>query len=120
MEQLVNTKKQVEIISVGGEKYVTGSSLLNALGTESKNFDDWFKNKKYKQKLVRGIDYIDSENGILFSFEAATRIFEKADKPKIVKRGRPCSSYGYELDEYGLPILPPQKRRGVLINPYRI
>ncbi|MDR0487047.1 MAG: hypothetical protein LBG91_02245 [Treponema sp.] len=120
MEQSVSGKKQVEVLSVDGEKYVTGSSLLNALGTELKSFDDWFKNQKKKQKLVRGIDYIKSESGMLFSFEAATRSFEKADKP-TVQRGRPRKSrYGYELDEYGLPILPPQKRRGVLINPYRI
>jgi hypothetical protein len=120
MEQLINGKKQVEVLSVDGEKYVIGTSLSKAAGIVPENSADWIRHQIARRKLILNEDWKDSDEGILFSFKAAARIFAQIDKPKIVKRGRPCSSYGYELDEYGLPILPPQKRRGVLINPYRI
>ena len=110
---------QVEVLSIAGKKYVIGTSLARLLGINQENFDDWLKDQKEKMKIILGIDYIKSEEGILFSFEAAARIFEKNRKMEAAPRGRRRKSQ-YELDEYGLPILPPQERRGVLINPYRI
>ena len=106
---------QVEVFSIAGEKYVIGKSLAGLLGVDSENFDKWFKDQKEKMKIVRGIDYIDSEEGILFCFEAATRIFEKNRKMEKAPRGRRRRS-PYPLDKDGLPILPPQKWEGPFIN----
>ena len=111
----------VEVLSIDGEKYVLGKSFSKLFGITPDNFDDWFKHQKKKWKLVCGIDYIDSEADVLFFFKTAARIFDYINKPKAGHQGRPSKSrHGYELDGYGLPILPPQKRRGTLINPYRI
>jgi hypothetical protein len=108
---------QVEVFSIAGEKYVIGKSLAGLLGVDAENFDKWFKDQKEKMKIVRGLDYINSEEGILFCFEAATLIFEKNRKMEKTPRGRRRRS-PYPLDEYGLPILPPQKWEGPFINPF--
>ena len=110
----------VEVLSIGGEKYVVGKSLAETLGITPDNFDNWFKNKKNKKQIICGIDYIDSEVGALFFFNSASRIYENANKPKKPKENMRKSRKGHELDECGLPVLPSQRRRGELINPYRI
>jgi len=112
---------QVEVLSFDDAKYVIGNSLFKAVGKASGNFNNWFKNQAKKHKLVHEKDYVHYGEEILFSCEAAVRIFERGNKPKTEPRSSPRKSrHGYELDEYGLPILPPQERRGALINPYRI
>jgi hypothetical protein len=109
---------QVEILFFEGAKYVAGESLAKTL---DKNSATWLKWQIHRQNLLLKKDYIYDGENILFSMEAAAMIFAKVHKPKVEKSDRPKKSrYGYDLDEYGLPILPPQKRRGVLINPYRI
>jgi hypothetical protein len=111
---------QVEVLSIDGMKYVTSESFFKVIGIASEKAAHWISNTVKNRKLIRGVDFIDSDEGVLFTFEAATRLFENIKKPKKVKPSSQFSKRGYPLDEYGLPILPPQKRQGALINPYRI
>ena len=112
---------QVEVLSFDGQKYVIGESLAKAAGIAKEKSAKWFNYQIEKRNLVRNIDYRDYGSDILFSLEAAAKIFDNINKPKAEPRGRSSKSrHGYELDEYGLPVLPPQERRGALINPYRI
>jgi len=112
---------QVEVLSIDGQKYVIGESLARAAGIAPDKSAKWRRNQIERQMLVRNEDYKDYGEDILFSREAAAKILEYAKKAKPPSGDRPRKSkHGYELDEYGLPILPPQERRGALINPYRI
>jgi hypothetical protein len=107
----------VKVITVDGEKWVTSESLQDACGNRERP-DRWLRKKK--RDLIENADYKKFDNGLLFSFKSAVKIFEaaRAQKPALpkTKRGR----QSYPLDEYGLPVLPPEKRKGPLINPYRI
>jgi len=110
----------VEVLTFDGERYVRGKSLAQAVGIPPESYENWVRYQIKKLALVRKRDYIRRcDEGLLFRPETATRIFDHANKPKTAPRGRRRESR-YALDEYGLPILPPQERRGALINPYRI
>jgi hypothetical protein len=104
---------QLEVITLDGEKWVIGESLRKFDRSGEYSFSAWIKQRIEALKLKNGIDYIRSE-GILFSTGAAVRIIDyecrkSAPKPNPKKKN---------VDEYGLPILPPPKRRGPLINPF--
>jgi hypothetical protein len=107
---------EVAVISINGEKWVTAESLQSACGNHEKP-DVWRRRKK--RGLTEKTDYIMFDNDLLFSREAAVRIFEAASRPKPAPAAVKHSRRGYLLDEDGLPILPSQKRKGPLINPYR-
>jgi hypothetical protein len=105
----------VETITLAGDKWVAGMSLYKAIG-ESGNFTGWMNYQK--KRLKNGIDYIPYMDDFLFTEEAALKIYNKK-KPQRKTDGVKRSRYGYPLDEYGLPILPPEKHSS-FINPYRV
>jgi hypothetical protein len=108
----------VEVLSVGGKKHVIAESLYKALEVETEKRADWIRNQITRRKLVSGKDWIDSDEGVLFSFEAAMKIYEWINKPETGPRGN-LRERSKKRDEYGLPILQQPERRGKLINPYR-
>jgi hypothetical protein len=112
---------QVTVLSFNDIEYISGDSVYKATGKKVKNPRKWLDAQIYKHGLVNKKDYIGLGDEVLFTPEAATIILERTVKVKVKKTECPKKSrHGYELDEYGLPVLPPQKRRGELINPYRI
>jgi hypothetical protein len=110
---------QVDVLIFNGEKYVIGNSLAKAAGIAADKANSWIHYQIVEQKLFCQKDYIHNGEEILFTTEAATRLFEKVNKLKKAKPSGRFSKRGYPLDEYGLPILPPPKKQA-LINPYKL
>jgi hypothetical protein len=108
-------QRQIETLAVDGVKYVIGESLFNAAKQKSVQYKYWINKQIKSCGLIRGVDLINFDKGVLFTFEAADKIVQQIKletKPARVVLG---------FDEDGLPILPPQKtRHKALINPYRI
>jgi hypothetical protein len=106
---------QVEAVTLDGEKWVIGESLHKFDHKVSASFAAWIKLRIESLKLKNGIDYRhDDIHGYLFTIASAQRIIDyerrkSAPKPNPKKKN---------VDEYGLPILPPPKRHGPLINPF--
>jgi phage anti-repressor protein len=120
-------KDKVEKFTRDGKEWVDGRTLYTALGHDGR-FTAWIKRRIRLMSLREKIDYLADEKSTkgrpqggrpekiyLLNPYAADRIIS-LEKAKAIRRGRTRGNY--KLDEYGLPILPPPKRRGPLITPW--
>jgi hypothetical protein len=88
-------------LDFGESPWVTADSVRGYLNVKIPP-DVWMRRTVTKFKFRSGTDWLRKPQ-FLFSPVAAQKVI--SDSPR--------------LDEYGLPIPPPEKRRGPLINPYR-
>jgi hypothetical protein len=93
--------KTVDVITIDGAKWVPADSLQACLNIK-KETKAWFRSCVAKFKFRNKTDWLGSPH-FVFSPEAADTILSNTTP----------------LDEYGLPILPPEKRKGPLINPFK-